>query len=377
MSAQPNSNLQRKDKTRHAWGATVGITKALVFLGTASIGMFVAQVLLADQFQSRAGMPLADQNVVPAISPYVEAHIHVDEKDLGAAARAMLAAVHQQNAQRFFVLTLPGTFGHPENYDAEALLPLAKKYPGKILVLGGGSTLNPMIMQSVATGTLSTAAKEKFKARAEELVREGVVGFGEMSAEHFNGVTPYEYAPPDHPLFMLLADIAAKHDIPINLHMEAVPAAMQLPSPLKSPPNPPQLHANIAAFERLLAHNPRTKIIWAHAGSDNTGFRTPDLCRRLLLAHPNLYMEIKADPLAKGKNYLLEEGKITPEWLKLLVEFPDRFIIGSDQKYPEPLEAAQRWQEVIGLFNQLPSDVRRKIGTENVARIYAAARVSP
>jgi len=257
------------------------------------------------------------------------------------------------------------------------LLPLARKYPGKIFVLGGGGTLNPMIMQSVATGDLSYGVKERFKARAEELIREGVVGFGEMSAEHFDGVTPYEYAPPDHPLYLLLADIAAEHDIPINLHMEAVPTAMPLPSPLKSPPNPPQLPANIAAFERLLAHNPRAKIIWAHAGSDNTGFRTPDLCRRLLLAHSNLYMEIKADPLAMGKNYLLENGKLAPKWLKLLEEFPDRFIIGSDQKYPEPPGTVQRWQEVVGLFNQLPSDIRRKIGMQNVARIYARAHVSP
>jgi len=27
-----------------------------------------------------------------------------------------------------------------------------------------------------------------------------VIGFGEMSAEHFDGATPYEYAPADHPL---------------------------------------------------------------------------------------------------------------------------------------------------------------------------------
>jgi len=353
------------------------ITKTIVLFGTVSIGVFVAQVLFADQVQSRAGKPVAEQKVVRAVTPYVEAHIHVNEKDLGAAGRSMLTAIGQQNAQRFFVLTLPETFGHSENTDAEALMPLARKYPGKIFVLGGGGTLNPMIMQSVATGDLSSGVQKKFKARAEELIREGVVGFGEMSAEHFNGVTPYEYAPPDHPLYLLLADIAAEHDIPINLHMEAVPTAMPLPSPLESPPNPPQLRANIAAFERLLAHNPRAKIIWAHAGSDNTGFRTPDLCRRLLLAHSNLYMEIKADPLANGKNYLLEKGKIAPKWLKLLEEFPDRFIIGSDQKYPEPPEAAQRWQEVVGLFNQLPSDVRRKIGMENVARIYATAHVSP
>jgi hypothetical protein len=30
----------------------------------------------------------------------------------------------------------------------------------------------------------------------------------------------------------------------------------------------------------------------------------------------------------------------------------------------------QRWQEAVLLLNQLPGDLRRKIGTENALRIY-------
>jgi predicted TIM-barrel fold metal-dependent hydrolase len=131
------------------------------------------------------------------------------------------------------------------------------------------------------------------------------------------------------------------------------------------------LHSNIAAFERFLSHNPQAKIIWAHLGSDFTGFRTVELDRRLLQSHPNLYMEIKADPVSPGLNYPLDaDGKIKPEWLKLFTEFPDRFVIGSDQHYPLPKGEDRRWQEVILLFNQLPAEVRKKIGTENVAAIY-------
>ena len=75
--------------------------------------------------------------------------------------------------------------------------------------------------------------QKKFKERAEELLREGVVGFGEMTAEHFDGSTPYQYAPADHPLYLMLADIAAEHDVPIDLHMEAVPQDMPLPAGLE------------------------------------------------------------------------------------------------------------------------------------------------
>jgi predicted TIM-barrel fold metal-dependent hydrolase len=153
---------------------------------------------------------------------------------------------------------------------------------------------------------------------------------------------------------------------------------MLLPTDLKSPPNAEQLHSNILGFERLLARNSHAKIIWAHAGSDMTGFRTPDLCRRLLQMHPNLYMEIKTDPQNVGKNYpLTDDGKIKPDWLQLFVDFPDRFIIGSDQHYPEPKGSDQRWQTVVLLFNQLPADVRRKIGTENVLHIFAGKPAAP
>jgi predicted TIM-barrel fold metal-dependent hydrolase len=311
---------------------------------------------------------------VPALTPFVEEHAHFDEKDPAGAVRSAMAALGRENAVMIVFQISPDTFEHPGRYDSEIILDQVKKHPGKLALTGGGGSLNAMIMQAAATGDAGPEVQKKFQARAEELLREGVAGFGEMTAEHFDGFTPYQTAPPDHPLYLLLADLAAQHDVPIDLHMEAVPQDMSLPPDLKSPPNAARLHANIAALERFLAHNPRAKVIWAHLGSDFTGFRTVDLDRRLLQAHPNLYMEIKTDPQAHGKNYPLDaDGKIKPEWLKLFSDFPDRFVVGSDQHYPEPKGADKRWQETILLFNQLPPDVRKKIGTENVGHIYGNA----
>jgi predicted TIM-barrel fold metal-dependent hydrolase len=330
--------------------------------------VLIAPMLLACHSPSVAARPAAGP--VRALAPFVDAHTHFESADVDGSVRAAVAALERQNAAMILVQVPPDTFDHPGRFDAEVLLPEVKKHPGKLGVLGGGGTLNAMIIQSAASGDAGPAVHKAFRDRADELLRAGVVGFGEMTAEHYSGGTPYQYAPADHPLYLLLADIAAEHGVPIVLHMEAVPEDMPLPARLKSPPNPPRLHANIAAFERLLAHNPRAKIIWAHAGSDGTGYRTPDLCRELLRAHANLYMEIKTDPRATGLNYPLAEGKLKPEWLAVFTEFPDRFILGSDQHYPEPQAPEQRWQELVLLFNQLPADVKRKIGTENIAHIY-------
>ena len=352
------------------------LAMAMVFSGAGICALLAAHVLFAGQAKSMARKSTV-MEPVPALTPFADAHAHFDEKDVNGAMRSGLGAMGRENAAMIIFLMSPDTFDHPGHYEAEIILPEAKKYPGKIAIVGGGGSLNAMIIQSAATGDAGPAVQKKFKDRAEELLREGVVGFGEMTAEHFDGNTPYQYAPPDHPLFLMLADISAEHGAPIDLHMEAVPQDMPVPAGQKSPPNPPRLHANIAAFERLLAHNPRANIIWAHAGFDNTGYRTVELNRRLLAAHPNLYMEIKADPLAKGLNYPLgEDGKIKPDWLKLILDYPDRFIVGSDQHYPEPQGQPQRWQEMVLLLNQLPADVRKKIGTENVAHIYGKSVAS-
>ena len=348
------------------------LAEYLAVPGIAVIALLaVAHASLAGKTSSQSAKKPSAVEPVPALTPFVEEHAHFDEKQPAAAVRAAMAALGRENAVMIVFQISPDTFDHPGRYDSEIILSEVRKHPGKLAITGGGGSLNAMIMQSAASGDAGPEVQKKFKARAEELLREGVIGFGEMTAEHFDGFTPYQSAPPDHPLYLLLADLAAEHDVPIDIHMEAVPQDMPLPPDLKSPPNAPRLPANIAAFERFLAHNPRARVIWAHLGSDFTGFRTIELDRRLLQAHPNLYMEIKTDPDAHGRNYpLASDGKIKPEWLKLFTDFPDRFVIGSDQHYPEPKDADKRWQETILLLNQLPADVRKKIGTENVAHIY-------
>lgn len=301
---------------------------------------------------------------VAAATPFVDGHTHFDAKDPQGSVRAALAGEREENAAMIFFLPPPDTFANPNRVDAEAILQEAKKHQGRLAVLGGGGTLNAMIQRG-------DTDEKAFEERAMKLVAEGVIGFGEMTAEHFAGGTPYQSVPPDHPLFLLLARIAARTEKPIVLHLEAVPEDMALPSGLESPPNPPRLHENIRAFERLLSHDRRAKIVWAHLGTDGTGARTPSLCRRLLAAHPNLFMEIKTS--GSGKNAILENGKVSAEWLRLFRDFPDRFLIGSDQHYPDH-GPQPRWQGPVTVLNQLPNDLQRAIGRDNAMKIYGLAK---
>jgi predicted TIM-barrel fold metal-dependent hydrolase len=322
--------------------------------------------------------PPASVESIVALSPYVDTHAHFDAKilaDPNGEIDAALREMGHENAAK--LIFMPGPFlpDDPNRFDHDTFMAAVKKHADKLAFQGGGGSLNPMIQESVRSGDAGPAVQRKFKERAEQIIREGAVGFGELSSEHLSFLPgqAYESAPPDHPLFLLLADIAAEHGVPIDLHMDVVPQAMPLPFDLKSPPNPSSIRENLATFERLLDHIPHAKIVWAHAGSDNVGNRTPDLCRRLLQAHPNLYMEIKIDPLDLGKNPPLANGKIKPEWLKLFEDFPGRFMIGTDQHYNSgrPMTGPQRWKMAVLLLNQLPGDLSRKIGAENALLIFS------
>lgn len=333
---------------------------------------------VADSEQA-TGEPAAEA----ALSPYVETHAHSDATSLaqpGAFARALGQQMTVQNAAKVILLPPPFPANDPGAYDTERILPVVKLLPDKLACLGGGGTLNVMIQESVRSGDAGAEVRRKFKERAEEIIRQAAAGFGETTAEHFAFAPSqsYQYAPPDDPLFLILADVAAEHDVPIDIHMEAAPKPMPLPAGLIQPPNQSPLHANIPAFERLLAHNARAKILWAHGGWDNTGARTPDMERSLLRAHPNLYIEIKIDPLAFGKNSPIDpaSGKLKPDWLALFKEFPDRFVVGSDQHYGLHEDSGpQRWQATIHMVNQLPDGVRQKIAGENALRIYSLGKL--
>ena len=61
----------------------------------------------------------------------------------------------------------------------------------------------------------------------------------------------------------------------------------------------------------------------------------------------------------------------------LLEDFPDRFVVGTDQHYPEPLPGPQRWQAIVLLLNQLPNRLRQMIAGENAERLRAHGRLLP
>ena len=315
-------------------------------------------------------------SVAGKLIPFIDVHAHLMGGDFQGAAEKAFYLMDKIKIKQMIVMPPPQTFNQNIGDTIENYFSIVKDSNGRLKALGGGGTLNPMIMRAFAEGSVSDQLLNKFVERAHEIIEMGAIGFGEMTAEHISKREghPYVSAPPDHQLFMKLSDIAAKFNVPIDLHMEAVPREMEIPEKLKFRPNPDILKANIPGLSNLLAHNRGAKIIWCHLGWGNIGTRTPDLMRELLLNNNNLFMSIKLNK--SGLREVLPMGMggiIRDEWLALFKEFPDRFMIGSDVK-PSARgihKDSDRIPKMTSKFlGNLPAELAKKFATENAERIF-------
>lgn len=338
---------------------------------------------------------------VPTDTGYIDVHLHLrggvlqgntrintQEGYLSSAAN-LISVMNQHGIQKAIVMPPPQIPNQNGPGSYEFLLRVAEDYPGRLYLLGGGKDLNELIHR-YQENEVTDDIREEFRQRAEAMIGAGVKGFGEMTALHysFRPRHPFEEVQADHPLFLLLADIAAEHDLPIDIHAEALAENTSRSEAFSraSPNNPPTSLRNIPGFERLLAHNREARIVWQHVGWDNTGHMTVDLLRRLLQAHPNLYMALKIrinDFARQPMRNRPVDGKwnIKEEWMAVFEEFPDRFVMGVDEfinvawdsqgSAPGDLSGGARepfkgWS----LLQQLPLELRRKVGRDNATRIY-------
>lgn len=316
---------------------------------------------------------------------WIDVHFHLvaDKGDLESFDEAARMALQMMDAENIRTIVIMSPPRPKENFDIESLAAVAKKYAPRLIMMGGGGTLNPMLQEAGHAPQLGAEVRQRFEQTARQIVAAGARGFGEITAHHVS-LSPshgYEAVPADHPLLLLLADIAAEHDLPIDLHFDPVPHDVEKPSHLSSPKNPPVLKENLGGLERLLAHNRRAKIVWAHAGADPVGHFTPVLARQMLERHANLFFSIRPT-LNRPGSMVQPKGGINDDWIDVLKAFPDRFVIGSDTfvvpaRYTGPeaprIFASRSHVQMNGirrLLAHLPADLARKIGHENAQRIY-------
>jgi hypothetical protein len=338
---------------------------------------------------------LSVADVLAANRRWTDVHMHVvsgPDRQLGTAVDRAVARMDALGIAKAVVFPPPmpaPLFDYPD------YLAHLQRYPGRFGFLGGGGYLNSLLHRFAQVDSVTKDVEQRFIGIARRMVNEGAVGFGEIALLHLS-LTPghaFEQARPEHPLMLALVEIAGRRDVVIDLHMDAVPgdSVMQTPAPLRKRANPAALIGNIVGFERLLAHERNARIVWAHGGSDMTGHMTPALIRRLMDAHPNLYMSLRPVPAGvqssmltglRFHNTLLTEAGISAQWLDLLKTHANRFVMGADAFFLAPTAPSEMGAATLSRGNEarltgaaqlmarLPPDLAQKIGHENAARLY-------
>ena len=122
------------------------------------------------------------------------------------------------------------------------------------------------------------------------------------------------------------------------------------------------LHGDSHAIERVMVQDPEARILWAHSGFDR-----PEHVRAMLRKHRKLYADLAF------RNDHASGGKIDPAWREAFIEFPDRFLVGTDTFTPE------RWYYIAehadwsrAWLADLPPDIAERIGWRNGETLFAS-----
>lgn len=114
-------------------------------------------------------------------------------------------------------------------------------------------------------------------------------------------------------------------------------------------------HSDPDAIDRLFVQWPQARILWAHSG-----FERPEKVRELLRRHARLWCDLAF----RGDH--ATGTKVEPTWRDAFLEFPDRFMIGTDTFTPE------RWHYIgshasysRGWLADLPASLAQRIGWGN------------
>jgi hypothetical protein len=123
-------------------------------------------------------------------------------------------------------------------------------------------------------------------------------------------------------------------------------------------------HSDVDAVERLFKQWPQARILWAHAGFDR-----PERVAEMLRKHRNLWCDL-AFRTDHGSG-----GKVDAAWRKVFLEFPERFMVGTDTYTPErwhyvPEHAA--WSRAW--LADLPRDVAERIAWKNGEQLFSSFR---
>lgn len=149
-------------------------------------------------------------------------------------------------------------------------------------------------------------------------------------------------------------EYAAEQNLPVWIHSD-------IGDPISDKPT------FLYEIEETVKKHPKTKIVWCHVG-DTRGLNIkelPEITVRLLKTYPNLYYDIS---WVVFEQVIAPNGKPAPVWVKIIEQFPDRFMVGSD-KIGHFSDYKQTIRKYDVLFDQLKPETAKKLASENMFQL--------
>ncbi len=181
-------------------------------------------------------------------------------------------------------------------------------------------------------------------------------GIGEINAVHFPsaGFGETDYSPLG-PMVEGIMVLARKHRVPVMLHVELT---------------------RMAELSQMLERFADVPVIWAHGG-----YTPLFLARRMLMRHPNLYYELSArtwprHPRSPDYTILRDGEQVWPEWLKLIQDMPERFMVGTDASHRSASSEEMKFASVQNFLRQLPPGVREQVASGNILYLVGEPRMT-
>ncbi|MBU0588019.1 MAG: amidohydrolase [Gammaproteobacteria bacterium] len=216
----------------------------------------------------------------------------------------------------------------------------------------------------IYTDPANARRESLLKLLDEQLTAEPQAVFSELHANAESSSTILHLKrrlPTDAPLFVELYKLGVKHQRPLPLHMQWHPDSVE-------------------RLGKLLASDRKGAVLLSHCGKDTEA----NQIRAFFQLHPNVYCDLsyrslpqtlresQTDPARTiywGKS-MFENAGAKQEWIQLIEDFPDRFMVGVDDVH--------RWgtyDDVVdsirtGLLPFLKPETAAKVAYQNAVQLF-------
>jgi predicted TIM-barrel fold metal-dependent hydrolase len=274
----------------------------------------------------------------------VDTHSQVE----GPEVNSVIAMMDRAGVYRT-ILSAIGDLGPTSTAD------LAQRFPGRIVP--AVTTKGPGYGRGNPSDYYARLASQvnsgRFTAMAEVLI---------YHAE--KGDAPAKIVAPDDPLVQTALRYALERGWPFIMHIEFAAIGYR-----------EDRDRVMRQFEAVLAAHPRHPFLLIHMGQLHAAE-----VQRLIDAHSNLYFQTSATipdlALRSGQPWvnLFARGVLMPEWRRVFVQYPDRFVFALDaigQAFSQPegyyMRSIRYWRAALA---NLPPGVAEAVAHGNAERLW-------